>query len=551
MNHNDAAGAVVRPRLRRPAPLLSGVLLLVAAQASGAQELRPAPADTVRLSLADAVSRAVEQSEEIRLARAAVDLADAQVTAARAQALPQIDGTFNYTRTFASQFDDAGSPTIPDSLRFEPDPTASIEERIAYLEQNAENAALGALGSLFGNLPFGRENAYTAALSGSQPIYSGGRVGAALRIASEFRETARLGLQEERAEIELQIRNAYYRALFAGELEAIALAAVAQAESFRSQEELRLRTGTASELDLLRAEVELENLRPQLVEAQNAAQLAMLDLKRLADIPLTQPVRLTTPLVVPSAEELAAAPVSAELLTAQRAAVRAAERQVEIREQQVRIARGAFLPSVSVSMNYGKVLFPTSATDLTGRWATDWTGTIGVQIPLFSGFRRAAELQQSQIQLQQQQLQLAQLRESVQLQYEQARGERERAAASIMARQRTVAQAQRVHDLTVLRYERGLATQLEVSDARLALLQARTNLAQALADFYTADASLARALVGTTGASIESGLVPARQPPAAPLTPVPGQPAPVPPASDPAPAPATPGGAPTTNDPAR
>ncbi len=88
-------------------------------------------------------------------------------------------------------------------------------------------------------------------------------------------------------------------------------------------------------------------------------------------------------------------------------------------------------------------------------------------------------------------------------------GSRERAAATIAARTRTVEQAQRVYDLTVLRYDRGLATQLEVSDARLALLQARTNLAQALSDFYTADATLSRALIGTTLAPIDAGLVPA------------------------------------------
>ena len=80
------------------------------------------------------------------------------------------------------------------------------------------------------------------------------------------------------------------------------------------------------------------------------------------------------------------------------------------------------------------------------------------------------------------------LRESVQLQYEQAYGEKRRALSAMQARQRTVDVAQRVYDLTVLRYERGLATQLEVSDARLSLLQARTNLAQAISDFYTADA---------------------------------------------------------------
>jgi outer membrane protein TolC len=82
----------------------------------------------------------------------------------------------------------------------------------------------------------------------------------------------------------------------------------------------------------------------------------------------------------------------------------------------------------------------------------------------------------------------------VSLQYEQAVGERRRAAAAILARQQTVAQAQRVYDLTVLRYDRGLATQLEVSDARLALLQASTNLALALSDFYIAEATVSRAL---------------------------------------------------------
>jgi hypothetical protein len=45
----------------------------------------------------------------------------------------------------------------------------------------------------------------------------------------------------------------------------------------------------------------------------------------------------------------------------------------------------------------------------------------------------------------------------------------------------------------VLRYNQGLATQLEVTDARLGLLQARTNLAQAISAFYLADAGVARA----------------------------------------------------------
>jgi outer membrane protein TolC len=148
-------------------------------------------------------------------------------------------------------------------------------------------------------------------------------------------------------------------------------------------------------------------------------------------------------------------------------------------------------------MNYGHTSFPIDPFTVSGlQWRSDWNATIGMRIPIFDGLRRGAQVDLAQVQLNQARLQLAQLREGVHLQYQQAIGERERAASTIAARQQTVTQAQRVHDLTVLRYDRGLATQLEVSDARLALLQARTNLAQALSDYYVAEATVTRALGG-------------------------------------------------------
>jgi outer membrane protein len=468
----------------------------IAAQEPAAAATR-ARGDSVGLSLDEAVRRALGQSEEIRLARSQVDLAETQVREARSGIYPQINANVGYTRTFASSFGGGGGITIPDSLQFRPDSTAPLAERVRYLEENAPLAGLGGLGSLFGNLPFGQENAYQATLTGSQLLYSGGRTGAALRIARDYREVSRLGLAEQSAEIELQVRSAYVRALLAQELAASAQQALDQAEAFLRQERLRLTAGRASELEVLRAEVSRDNLRPQLVQAQNAAELASLDLKRLVDIPLNAPLALTTRLDVPSAEALAQPAIAAEA-TARRASIEAAERQVSIAEQNIRIARGAYLPNVSMNMNYGRLLYPSSPIDLTGEWRTDWTAGFQVQIPIFNGGARAAQLQRARVQAEQARLQLSQLREGVALQYQQAAGERERARTAIAARQTTVGAAQRVYDLTVLRYQQGLATQLEVSQARLELLQARTNLAQAVSDFLIADASVLRATGGTT-----------------------------------------------------
>jgi outer membrane protein TolC len=212
----------------------------------------------------------------------------------------------------------------------------------------------------------------------------------------------------------------------------------------------------------------------------------MLNLKRLVNLPLTQPLRLTTPLTPPAADSAAARP-SAELLRAQEAQLAAVEQQVEIAGEQVNIARGSFLPSVSLSSAYARQLYPEGMFGLNEPWQKDWTVGLQVSVPLLNGGRRMAQLQQARVNRTRAQLQLAQLREGLQLQYEQARAEKERALVSIQARQRTVDVAQRVYDLTVLRYDRGLATQLEVSDARLSLLQARSNLAQAIADYHIAD----------------------------------------------------------------
>lgn len=482
--------------MRRPPAAL--LLLLIAGLLPRILQAQPAPTDTLQISLDAALGRALDESEEVQLARSRLTMAEAQVREAWSAALPQVSANAGYTRTLASAFDTGGGFTLPDSLRFSPNPDASLEERIRYLERNVPNAAFGALGGLFSDLPFGQANMYVAGLSGSQVLYSGGRVGAGIQIARHFSDAARYNLQEEVAEIELNVRSAYYRALFSQELVTISTAALERAERFLAEEQLRERAGRVSDLDVLRAEVELENLRPQLVQARNAAELAMLDLKRLIDVPLGAPMRLTSPLAPPPPEAFEEVRLAPEVLTARRAAVNAAQQQVAIRAQQVRIARASFLPSLSLSTSYGKQLYPDTVFDFGDDWRTDWTVGVNLSVPLFQGFRRSAQVQQAQVELQQAELQLDQLREAIELQYEQALGEKQRALAQIAARRRTVDQAARVYDLTAMRYEKGLATQLEVFSAQLALLQARTNLAQALADYYVADAGLDRALGGSS-----------------------------------------------------
>jgi outer membrane protein TolC len=441
------------------------LLLLSLAVSTALQAQRAAATDSLRISLDEALARAGAVGEEARLARSQLDFAATQVQSARSAALPALDGSFNYQRTYASPF---------------------------QVRSSAPADTTNPILKLFANLPFGRVNQYTANLTATQTLFSP-KLGIAMRVANLYESATRYTLREQLAETEFQVRGAYVRALLASELESSAREAVEQAQRFLDQERQRLSAGLGSELDVLRAEVSLENLRPQLVDAQNAAAISTLDLKRLINVPLVTPLVLTTRLTAPA--YLAAATADPATMASSRAAVQAEEENVRIAREVVKGAISAYLPSLDFRMSLGRLMYPQTVFGLNGTgWLTDWNAAITLKVPIFNGMKRGADLSQARIGLQQEQFRLAQLREAVQLQFQQAVGERERAAASIAARQRTVDQAQRVYDLTVLRYDQGLTSHLDVSDARLSLLMARANLAQSIAQYHIADASVQRAL---------------------------------------------------------
>jgi outer membrane protein TolC len=91
-------------------------------------------------------------------------------------------------------------------------------------------------------------------------------------------------------------------------------------------------------------------------------------------------------------------------------------------------------------------------------------------------------------------LELRQQREAVSLDVARARAELRRSRAVFAASQQNSAEAEEAFRLATLRFARGLSTQLEVSDAQLALLTAQSTEARATYDLFLASADLARAL---------------------------------------------------------
>jgi outer membrane protein TolC len=445
--------------------------------------------DTLRLSLEEAVARALRESEEIATARTAMAQADAQVVQATASALPQLSSSLTYNRAIRSIFDQAqGPPPVSDSLippAFDPD--KSPHERFDLLSQLMVQDFMSAL---FGGLPFGRKNTYIATLTLTQPVYVGGKVGAALKVAEHYRAAARDQLAETEEDITLQVRSAYLTAGLAQRLVDIAVESRRLAGEHLSQVESFFEAGTAAEFDLLRARVDLENRDPIVVQAQNSATLALLDLKRLVNVPAEQQLRLTSEMD-PTVVEVDKPALRRMVM--ERPALQAAAEAVGMQEQAVKIARGNRLPTVTFLGTMGFQSFPDNPLPPGfDQWRKDWSAALSISLPIFDGFRTRGEIDMAQADLKTAELQADQLREALSLQLAGALAEYEAARSQIRARRETVGMAERALELAEVRFASGMSTQLEVSDAALLLDQARVNEVQSLYDYVRALATLER-----------------------------------------------------------
>lgn len=447
----------------------------------------------IRLTMQEAVRRALATGEEVRLAEAAHQQAHGQVTQAYSAALPELRANFTYTRTFASVFA-GGGQTGPPLPPFEPDTTASLGDRIRYLEDEYPNALPRGIGELFAATPFGRKNTYVASLTLTQTLFQSGKIGAGLRGARAYERAATAQLEETRQDVVFRVKQAYLNALFAQRLLDIAEGSRTLSDEQLRRVELSHRVGSSADYDLLRAQVESANQEPQVIAARNQRDLGMLELRRLVNIAPEQPVELDASILAASDSlpEVDFAAVQIDL--ASRAALEAAQAAVAFRRQAVRVYRADLFPALTFNMTFGAQAFPSGAFPSGGDFRRDWNASLTLSMPIFDGLRIRGQVAQARADLERAELELEQTREAVTIEVQQAQLELARARALVGARRQTVAWAARAHHLASVRYTNGIATALEVSDARLAMQQAQVNEAQATRDYLLSVAALERAL---------------------------------------------------------
>ncbi|MFQ5747632.1 MAG: TolC family protein, partial [Gemmatimonadota bacterium] len=235
-----------------PAAGLAATLVLLAAGSSRAQEApggreaeraapEPAGRSGARVSLEEAVAAALRNNRQLRLSHLELEKANKQVGEAFGGLFPDIDADLSYQRNVLLP-----KAFLP-AIIF--DPNASPDDLIP--------------------VQFGADNQWSAGVSVSQPLFDAG-VFIGVGTAARFRSLQAEATRGEAQQVGSAVRRAYFDVLLARERVRVTENSVARVESTLEETKAMNRAGLASDYDVLRLEVQLANLRPNLRRNRNA-----------------------------------------------------------------------------------------------------------------------------------------------------------------------------------------------------------------------------------------------------------------------------------------
>lgn len=303
-------------------------------------------------------------------------------------------------------------------------------------------------------------------------------------------EAASLGAEAALLELERTEQTVVFDVI-AGFLELIAARAqvdvLAQALAAQEQQEQQVSVlvngGRRPVSDLYQQQANVAAARVTLVEARRAMLLAEVDLVQALRLDPAAQYAFVAPELPDSVAAPERRPFDALLRRAweNRADIVALERRVDAAEEQIDVARAGWWPSVSLSASYGSAY--TTASELAFDEQLDQRrgGSIGigVAVPLFDRGVAGRQTEQARIREENARLALDDLRQTVALEVRRALLDRDAAVERLAAAEARLTAARRALTATQQRYDAGVATLLEVTQARADLTAAESDLVNA------------------------------------------------------------------------
>ncbi len=331
------------------------------------------------------------------------------------------------------------------------------------------------------------EENFTSSIVVTQPLFNGLGEYTSIAAGHTNRWIARYSEADEAHNLVRQVKQAYYAAAKSRALIQVARDSLQLAQESLKLTQARYEIGQAAQNEVLRLEAEVASAEGSVVDAENTYAQAMMALAHLIGQPLEGKYEPSEPTTV-SAESMAAAERAAgagddsPLSINTHPAVRAAEGNVELAELEHEATWGSMLPSANLTYSYNWETNNTAMPDED----TSWTLGVSVSLPLFQGFSAVTGTVATSHQVQAARLQVEDYKRTLLQQAYAARLNLRASRLRVISAQKALKSATANVELVHSQLEVGMATNLQVLDAILALRNAESSLLNATADFHSA-----------------------------------------------------------------
>ncbi len=252
--------------------------------------------------------------------------------------------------------------------------------------------------------------------------------------------------------------------------------------------EKRYAVGQVSEYDFIQSQVSVSNAEPNLFNAENSIILALWQLKALLGLDLEREIDCAGSLADFEANMVAQFNMQNSLVN------NSTMKQLDIQErmltQSLKIQRAANIPSLVGSINYQWTAMDETMKIANFNWMGSSTAMFNLSIPIFSGGKRRAAINQAKIDITRVQLQREdterQLRTAAMSYYSSMQTNLKQYHAATQ----TISQAKRGYDIAVKRYEIGSGTLVEIDNSQLAYTQAELSRSNAIYNYLVNQVSL-------------------------------------------------------------
>src|SRR5579884_3664957 len=450
-----ALAAPAVPALAQPAPQPGAPPVPSPLPAIPAVPPVPSPGPGAPLTLAQAVSMALQQNLQLRQAALQVAVSRAQLAQAQAATWPTVGVTAGYSPVFGIT---SGPSTLSGTITI---PGAGVTSQ-PFVAQVPTTA---------GTTP------WLVELRLSYPLYTGNALQDQIAIAQASLRAAEAALSALANQIVLQARQAYYAMQLAQGQVAAAQRAVAAAQENVRVTQARVRAGTSPQFDLLQAQVLLAQQQQTLTAQRANVITAQQQLNVVLNQAIVASVAPATPLGLP------APPEDVEALVRQALQTRPELAQVQAQEQAAQaaidLAAAGLRPNVSLT---GGPQIVTS--DITTRAPVTWAAGIQMTLTIFDGGVTRAKIEQAR-----QQLAVAQTREAIEQLVRTAYVSMQSSAEQLRSAETALVAAREALRIANVRFQAGVGTQLEVVTAEQNLASADLGVVQAE---YTYNLALAQ-----------------------------------------------------------